>query len=520
MRPAKRQAGKHRRAPGLRPDARTMEESVSARGLCDCTFRGRVEISCAGTKDGVRRNGGRALRLWGDERGAPRVGGVLGVGEVSRVLECAVALLFAGDVDEGVVVFGVDGVCRVGESVEVRRCGVEACLALTFGLVAGLQCLDDRLVVAGDRGVRIVRHGARDQFGCCSEEAVATADVAVEAVPTIPAAIGFRTDVLGGSSPGLPARGASPTQREIPGRWSPRDQRKRATRRENSVMTAAESAASEAPARLSDVLVLDRRGGANRCQWLRGHLSHPSTESRRAAVAIVADAAVRWQCRGAVQRYDAWRQAVEDGTRLSEDQSRKLVPFIRPAFGLPTRELPTDHLQGHVAEHVWYILAQENLPNDLTLRMIEGPSFSVTTPGGDGLAVYQRNDAVLVFRLWEIKKHESTMHLSRTVARAYTQLDKSADVYLAELTTLAGTYEPEIAELYAALSDLWIDRDERAGAGVAVSTSDSHLPDRCFGTMHKSFPDFGVEQMHGLVVSLGDFPAFASAVRDRVWSAL
>lgn len=229
---------------------------------------------------------------------------------------------------------------------------------------------------------------------------------------------------------------------------------------------------------------------------------------------------MRWQCRGAAQHYDAWRQAVANGTQLAADQSQKFAPFVRPAFGLPGRQLPADHLQGHVAEYVWYILAQENLPEDVTLRAIEGPSFSVTTPGGDGLAVYQRNDAVLVFRLWEIKKHDSAMHLSRTVARAYNQIDSNAEVYLAELTTLAGTYEPEIAQLYAALSDLWIDRDERAGAGVAVSTSDGHLPSRCFGTMHTTFPDLSVDQLDGLVVALGDFPAFAGAVRDRVWSAL
>ena len=285
-------------------------------------------------------------------------------------------------------------------------------------------------------------------------------------------------------------------------------------------MMAAELVTQQDPARLSDVLILEQRGAANRCQWLRGSLSDPLDASRRTAVRIVADAAVRWQCRGAVHHYDAWRQALARSTQLSADESRKVAPFIKPAFGLPTRPLPPDHLQGHVAEYVWYILAQENLPPGLTLRTIEGPSFSVTAPGGDGLVVYQRNDAVLVFRLWEIKKHDSTMHLSRTVARAYKQVDRNADVYLAELTTLADTYEPEIAQLYAALPDLWIDRDERAGAGVAVSTSDGHLPNRCFGTMHKSFPQLSGEQLQGLVVALGDFPAFACDVRDRIWSAL
>ena len=235
---------------------------------------------------------------------------------------------------------------------------------------------------------------------------------------------------------------------------------------------------------------------------------------------MVADAAVRWQCRGAVQRYNAWQQAIAQSAKLSPDESLKFAPFVKPAFGLPARPLPPDHLQGHVAECVWYLLARENQAAGLTPRRVEGPSFSVTTPGGDGLVVYQRDDGVLIFRLWEIKKHDSAMHLSRTVARAYKQLDKNAEFYLAEFTTLAGNYEGEVAQLYAALSDLWIDRDGRAGAGVAVGTSDRHLPSRCFGTMHRSFPHLAVEQLDGLVVALGNFPTFAQSVRDRVWSAL
>jgi hypothetical protein len=46
------------------------------------------------------------------------------------------------------------------------------------------------------------------------------------------------------------------------------------------------------------------------------------------------------------------------------------------------------------------------------------------------------------------------------------------------------------------------------------------LPRSCFGRMHTRFPELSIEQMAGLVVALGDFPAFASCVRDRIWSAL
>jgi hypothetical protein len=199
---------------------------------------------------------------------------------------------------------------------------------------------------------------------------------------------------------------------------------------------------------------------------------------------------------------------------------RKIAPFIRPAFGLPEAPPSTEHLQGHVAECVWYILARETVPSDLSLRAIEGPSFMVTAPGGDGLAVYQRDDEVLVFRLWEIKKHDSTAGVSRTVSRAVQQLDEKAEEYLAQLTTLASTYEDDVGQLYAQLSDLWLDRDERAGAGVAVSTSDKYLPRGCFGRMHLRFPELLVSQLSGLVVALGDFPSFADDTRARIWSAL
>jgi hypothetical protein len=38
--------------------------------------------------------------------------------------------------------------------------------------------------------------------------------------------------------------------------------------------------------------------------------------------------------------------------------------------------------------------------------------------------------------------------------------------------------------------------------------------------MHTRFPELSLDQLAGLVVALGDFPAFTSSVRDRIWSAL
>lgn len=151
------------------------------------------------------------------------------------------------------------------------------------------------------------------------------------------------------------------------------------------------------PVRLSDVLVLERRGASNRCQWLRGRLSHSSATNRQTAVVIVADAAVKWQCRGAVHHYTSWSHAITENTRLSADESRRLAPFMKPAFGLPGSPLPLDTVQGHVAEYVWYILAQENFPARPNSAGIEGPSFSVTTPRGGragGLSTRRRSSGV------------------------------------------------------------------------------------------------------------------------------
>jgi len=272
--------------------------------------------------------------------------------------------------------------------------------------------------------------------------------------------------------------------------------------------------------RLMDVLPLEERGEDGCCLWLRGELSEASASDLASAVAIVADALIHYQCRGAAALYELWREAVENERSMAANDSRRLVPFIQPVLGLPAKPRTTEHVEGVVAEYAWFLLAQEHQPAGLELRTIEGPGFTVSAPGGDGLVVYQRDDSTLMFRLWEIKKHNSSAHVSRTVGTAYGQLEEKAERYLAQLTTLASQYETDVAELYSSLSDLWLERDPRAGAGVAVSTSFDKLPETCFGTMHKRFPDLGVEQIGGLVVGLGSFPAFALAVRDRIWNAL
>ncbi|MEV4199634.1 hypothetical protein [Micromonospora globbae] len=134
------------------------------------------------------------------------------------------------------------------------------------------------------------------------------------------------------------------------------------------------------------------------------------------------------------------------------------------------------------------------------------------------------NNGTLVFRLWEIKKHEAVKPISATIRRASNQLVTRGKEYLAKL---AG---PEtisqggpLGSFYAELVELWLDQDVRAGVGVSVGTSSQHAPTSptAFGAIVEAFPAFaGPGQAEGIVVAVPDFPQFATRVREIVWSGL
>jgi hypothetical protein len=269
----------------------------------------------------------------------------------------------------------------------------------------------------------------------------------------------------------------------------------------------------------SDLLRIEDGPRRGSCQWTTGKLDGTDAANERAAW-FVAEGAMRERCTGAPANFNLWRAAATGTRVLTPIEQDRVEPFIRTGFGLPGRELPADHLQGYVAEFVWFLVTRERVPAGRHLRVIKGPGFHVTGPGGDGLAVY-KFAGNHIFRLWEIKKHHSSSHVSRTVARAYEQLAANATEYLAQMTALAEQHEDEVASLLAQLVDLWIDGDARAGAGVAVSTSSGSHPARCFGNMGMRFPRLaGAGQLEGLVVGLDDLPQFAERVKGVVWSAL
>jgi hypothetical protein len=278
-------------------------------------------------------------------------------------------------------------------------------------------------------------------------------------------------------------------------------------------------------ARLVDLLGVQSGGGKQRCRWELAKVDPAAQLVLDEVACVLADGAMQWRCRGAQANYELWRDAVLAGRSLSGDDYKKVVPFVRTVFGQPGSPPPPDHLCGWVAEFLWFRLAKESdsRPGG-SLKRLVGPDFHATAPGGDGLAVWERDaDRSLTFCLWEIKNHVGGSALTATIRRAYHQLHERAPEYLAKLTSVAAAANdvPEMRQLYGDLVNLWVDGSDRSGAGVAVGTHSALVPGRSFTTMDTYFPSLqGDMQLQGLIAAVARFDDLALDVRRRVWIAL
>ena len=274
---------------------------------------------------------------------------------------------------------------------------------------------------------------------------------------------------------------------------------------------------------LDDVLEVTQ-GGSTKCAWRSASVPPTDASGLEIAACVLADAAMRWRCRGVRTTYERWRDAVCSRSTLSADERRGVVPFVTSVFGLPEAPPEPVHLRGWIAEFIWFRLAASLSSHSARqVRHIEGPSFHPTEPGGDGLIVWSdADDKALCFSLWEIKHYAGSNGVSRTIKNAYDQLDIRALEYLAKFTSIeAIANDPELAPLSAEMVDLWGDADDRCGVGVAVATSETNVPRRCFTTMEKYFPKLDREgQLEGLIAGVGAFVQFCDDVRNRVWIAL
>lgn len=252
-----------------------------------------------------------------------------------------------------------------------------------------------------------------------------------------------------------------------------------------------------------------------------------SVGEREAAAQLLADDAMRIRC-GDSPVLARWRTRRDGGLPLTGVSAKTVRAYTGIGFGQPEDEATAneDHLQGLVAELLWNRLIQERLVCRDKRRLVHAHPLKPDPlePGGDGLIVYETHDGTLVFRLWEIKKHDGASRVSATIRRASGQLSSRGQEYLAKL---AGPETVEqagpLGELYAGMVELWLDGSERAGAGVSVGTSAQHAPGgpQAFRSIVTAFPGFATAgQREGIIVAVPDFPGFARRVREIVWSGL
>lgn len=275
---------------------------------------------------------------------------------------------------------------------------------------------------------------------------------------------------------------------------------------------------------LADLLAVTEHITNGGCSWRRGHCALSDHDRLDAAAWLLAREIMRLRCGRAREIFKTWQAAATGVPVPAGRDLTTIAPFIAPTFGLPPTGGSVDHIQGHVAEIAWRILANEEKTAQRTVLHLARPDSDVTSPGADGFIIYRTgSDDRLIFRLWEIKKRSGSGSVSSSIRRGYVQLDFHAERYLAKLTGQSEVdgSNPELASLFAELVPAWKRADPAAGAGVALVADAGGLPERAFTTMHNHFPRLvaagGIE---GCLLGIGSLREFSLYVRTLLWNGL
>lgn len=268
--------------------------------------------------------------------------------------------------------------------------------------------------------------------------------------------------------------------------------------------------------RLSDLLVITMHRDPTH-HWVEARL--PAV-NRASAALLVATHIARERCGGAPQYFDAWLARHDGGPPHPPDLRECLVAMVASeSIGLPPDGAIDLHIQGFVAEHIWHLLVMENALTFGVPVRVDGPDWSVTDSGGDGLAIY-RSNGTLVFRLWESKAHTAKGAVRDVVNNACLQVDSNALRYLARFSKVGqGLGDPELQQFYGSLLELWRAAAREAGGGISVTTA-SNATAGSFGNYPSYWAFVHDDQRQGLVVTIEDYAAFAKQVRQGLWNGL
>lgn len=267
---------------------------------------------------------------------------------------------------------------------------------------------------------------------------------------------------------------------------------------------------------LSSLMTVDLHKDSTH-HWAEARLApeHREIAALRVALAIAFD-----RCGGARQYLNPWLDRYQGGPAHDPGLLACLEAFLgSECLGTPAEPAEKAHVEGFVAEHVWHLLVLENALDFSSPVRIEGPDWSATDSGGDGLTVHRRAGA-LVFRLWESKAHTGAGPARDVVNGACRQVDSKALRYLARFSKVGQSLDdPEMQNLYGRLPDLWKSADRTAGGGISVATTAA-----ANGGEFDGFPSYwsftNNDQRQGLLAVINDYAGFAQLVREQVWKGL
>ena len=205
-----------------------------------------------------------------------------------------------------------------------------------------------------------------------------------------------------------------------------------------------------------------------------------------------------------------------DDNPIDARDERVLQESLLENVGTPDAPASDEHLHGFVAESLWLEIVEHVPMGPGTPVRVEGHDWSSTDPGGDGLTIYRQAED-LSFRLWESKYHGADTPVRDSVNLACRQINERALKYLARFSLVEQqiTDDRVLALFYSRLPELWANRDPAAGVGIAVSAADA---DGSVFDRVSNYFELDAAQHQGHLSVTGDFPGFASKVKESLWS--
>lgn len=243
-------------------------------------------------------------------------------------------------------------------------------------------------------------------------------------------------------------------------------------------------------------------------------------ESLQDLVSNLAESIVDLRCGAYPALVESWRSKRAGSAHTVAYAGEQLRTFIGLGFGLEDDQMTDDHLQGSVAESLWYLLVRE-FTHDDPVVFASPPDLAPTDHGADGYLIH-RSDGGLRFRLWEIKKYTGGDTTRATVQRACRQLNANALKYLARQIP-AGQYhdDPDVRSIIVRGQEHWLNGADEAGIGIAVTSANSACDEESFEGIDTYFKTLtNPAQRRGFVTGVVDFTDLADRVQKELWSGL